>query len=203
MSGDIELVEHNRSWKWAPMNDPKIIGYVNWCFCAACLVPGICGNGKCEVVQNGTLVSSFKCVCDPGYANILNMTAGYCANQCKFVLSGFMLIWVFTTHITSLHSKLCKIVPLVWLYTDNMDGLSVTNDFALVATPSWARLMWTTMSSCPFMDCLTLPCHRDVSVTTRSGQVMARSSNVDDNAPPPIQLATVIGEIFGHNRLRS
>jgi len=75
----IELMLHVLS------NDPDV-GYGNWCFCAACLVPGICGNGKCEIVQNGTLVSSFKCVCDPGYANILNMTAGYCANQCKYAL---------------------------------------------------------------------------------------------------------------------
>ena len=112
MSGDIELVEHNRSWKWAPMNDPNI-GYVNWCFCAACLVPGICGNGKCEVVQNGTLVSSFKCVCDPGYANILNMTAGYCANQCKFVLSGFCL---FEYSQRILHHSILSYVKLFLWY---------------------------------------------------------------------------------------
>ena len=35
----------------------------------------------------------------------------------------------------SLHSKLYKIILLVWMYKDNMDGLSGTNYSALVATP--------------------------------------------------------------------
>lgn len=94
----LNIISHESVHLFAPyqmlhvLSDDPDVGYGNWCFCAACLVPGICGNGKCEIVQNGTLVSSFKCVCDPGYANILNMTAGYCANQCKYVLSGFCLL---------------------------------------------------------------------------------------------------------------
>ncbi len=117
------------------MNDPNI-GYVNWCFCAACLVPGICGNGKCEVVQNGTLVSSFKCVCDPGYANILNMTAGYCANQCKFVLSGFCL---FEYSQRILHHSILSYVKLFLWYDCTriiwMDYMLLFYFFALVTTP--------------------------------------------------------------------
>jgi hypothetical protein len=51
---------------------------------AACLVPGICGHGRCEITSmKDSLVPTFKCVCDPGYANVLNLTAGYCVNHCK------------------------------------------------------------------------------------------------------------------------
>ncbi|KAG0629485.1 hypothetical protein M758_1G107700 [Ceratodon purpureus] len=50
----------------------------------ACLVPGICGHGKCEITSTkNSLVPTFKCVCDPGYANVLNLTAGYCVNHCE------------------------------------------------------------------------------------------------------------------------
>lgn len=50
----------------------------------ACLVPEICGHGKCEVTSmENSLIPTFKCVCDPGYANVLNMTAGFCVNHCE------------------------------------------------------------------------------------------------------------------------
>lgn len=50
----------------------------------ACLVPGICGHGRCEITSmKDSLVPTFKCVCDPGYANVLNLTAGYCVNHCE------------------------------------------------------------------------------------------------------------------------
>lgn len=57
----------------------------------ACLVPGICGHGKCEVINTkDRLFPTFKCVCDLGYANVLNMTAGFCVSDCKITLpSGF------------------------------------------------------------------------------------------------------------------
>lgn len=48
-----------------------------------CLVPGICGHGTCEVVTGGSLTSAIKCVCDPGYSNVLNTTGGYCINDCE------------------------------------------------------------------------------------------------------------------------
>lgn len=48
---------------------------------STCLVPGICGHGTCEPVAGGA--SSFTCVCEPGYANVLNMTGGYCVSQCE------------------------------------------------------------------------------------------------------------------------
>jgi hypothetical protein len=48
------------------------------------LIPGICGHGKCEVTSvENSLVPTFKCACDAGYANVLNMTAGFCVNHCE------------------------------------------------------------------------------------------------------------------------
>ncbi|KAH9557728.1 hypothetical protein CY35_07G099600 [Sphagnum magellanicum] len=29
------------------------------------------------------LTPTFKCVCDPGYENVLNLTAGFCVNECE------------------------------------------------------------------------------------------------------------------------
>ena len=43
------------------------------------------------------------------------------------------MLWTVSMCTTSIHSKFCKIV-LWWMYKDTMDGLSVTNYFALVAT---------------------------------------------------------------------
>ncbi|KAG0619277.1 hypothetical protein M758_4G128300 [Ceratodon purpureus] len=50
---------------------------------STCLVPGICGHGTCEPITSSNVSSSFKCVCDSGYANVLNMTGGYCVSQCE------------------------------------------------------------------------------------------------------------------------
>ncbi|CAM6036839.1 unnamed protein product [Sphagnum compactum] len=49
----------------------------------ACTLPGICGRGQCVVTNTSSLIPTFKCVCDPGYANVLNLTAGFCVNQCE------------------------------------------------------------------------------------------------------------------------
>jgi hypothetical protein len=48
-----------------------------------CTLPGICGRGQCVVTNTSSLIPTFKCVCDPGYANVLNLTAGFCVNQCE------------------------------------------------------------------------------------------------------------------------
>jgi hypothetical protein len=54
-----------------------------WRFLAACILPGICGRGQCVITNTSFLIPTFKCVCDPGYENVLNLTAGFCVNECE------------------------------------------------------------------------------------------------------------------------
>ncbi len=56
-----------------------------WRFLAACILPGICGRGQCVITNTSFLIPTFKCVCDPGYENVLNLTAGFCVNECMFL----------------------------------------------------------------------------------------------------------------------
>ncbi|KAH9557718.1 hypothetical protein CY35_07G099000 [Sphagnum magellanicum] len=49
----------------------------------ACILPGICGRGQCVITNTTFLIPTFKCVCDPGYENVLNLTAGFCVNECE------------------------------------------------------------------------------------------------------------------------
>lgn len=68
----------------SPAPAPSTITPVTSANTSACLVPGICGHGKCEVINTkDRLFPTFKCVCDLGYANVLNMTAGFCVSDCE------------------------------------------------------------------------------------------------------------------------
>ncbi|CAM6032722.1 unnamed protein product [Sphagnum compactum] len=49
----------------------------------ACILPGICGRGQCVITNTSFLIPTFKCICDPGYENVLNLTAGFCVNECE------------------------------------------------------------------------------------------------------------------------
>lgn len=56
-------------------------------FVIVCLVFGICGYGKCEVINiKDRFFFIFKCVCDFGYVNVFNMIVGFCVFDCKIIL---------------------------------------------------------------------------------------------------------------------
>jgi hypothetical protein len=76
---------------------------------------------------------------------------------------------------TSLCSKFCKIILLVRMYKDNMDGLYVRNSFALVATPG------SLQKHAFFFSFLIL--------------------FIETKTTSPLKYGIVIGEIFGHIRL--
>lgn len=67
----------------SPASAPSPSSPVTSANMSTCLVPGICGHGTCEPTTNGTIASSFKCMCDPGYTNVLNTTGGYCVSRCE------------------------------------------------------------------------------------------------------------------------
>lgn len=48
-----------------------------------CSLPGICGQGECEVTDLTKYPPMYKCNCLPGYANVGNLTAGYCLKDCE------------------------------------------------------------------------------------------------------------------------
>ena len=52
-----------------------------------------------------------------------------------FKSKNYYVLWTVSICTTSLHSKFCKIDSLVRMYKNDMDELSVTYYFALVATP--------------------------------------------------------------------
>ncbi len=52
---------------------------------AACILARICGRGQCVITKTSFLIPTFDCVCDPGYENVLNLTVGFCVNECMFL----------------------------------------------------------------------------------------------------------------------
>ncbi|XP_024392381.1 uncharacterized protein [Physcomitrium patens] len=48
-----------------------------------CSLPGICGNGGCEVTDMNKYPPTYKCTCAAGYANVGNLAAGYCLKDCE------------------------------------------------------------------------------------------------------------------------
>lgn len=48
-----------------------------------CSLPGICGHGDCVVTDLAKYPPMYKCTCQPGYANVGNLTAGYCLKDCE------------------------------------------------------------------------------------------------------------------------
>jgi hypothetical protein len=63
-----------------------LLNYLCLVFCCflACLLPQVCGNGRCVVTDYTKYPPAFECQCNPGYFNIGNLTAGYCVSSCKF-----------------------------------------------------------------------------------------------------------------------
>lgn len=64
----------------APASPSSVPSYANL---SACSLPRICGHGTCSEIKNENNASTFKCTCDSGYANVGNMTGGYCVNDCE------------------------------------------------------------------------------------------------------------------------
>jgi hypothetical protein len=63
----------------APLQSQPALEHIS----SPCSLPGICGKGDCEVTDTTKYPPMFRCNCHSGYANIFNLTAGYCLEDCE------------------------------------------------------------------------------------------------------------------------
>ncbi|KAG0578381.1 hypothetical protein M758_4G016800 [Ceratodon purpureus] len=62
-----------------PVQAPLTLDHIS----SPCSLPGICGHGDCVVTDLTKYPPMYKCNCQPGFANVGNLSAGYCLKDCE------------------------------------------------------------------------------------------------------------------------